>query len=175
MRILLWPLVRAGWSNFGRSVQPVGVGVPTEPGHSEGSDVAGHGFVAAAYDRDMPAIRQVIPLGTQWPTSDPFLFCAHHLDLYPAADGRLAPDADLAGREIGQDFAGLDGWNMYHGDSVPGFPQHPHRGFETVTYVRRGWCDHSDSGIGKKVSRQESSFDGRRSDESGDSGRDSRG
>lgn len=91
------------------------------------------------------AIRQTIPLGTQWFTLDPFLFCAHHLDRYPAGDGQLRPAASLAGRDIGQDFAGLDGWNMYHGSTVPGFPQHPHRGFETVTYVRRGWCDHSDS------------------------------
>ena len=95
-------------------------------------------------------ILQTVPLGTQWPTLDPFLFCAHHLDHYPVADGALAPAASLDGRDIGMDFAGIDGWNMYHGSTVPGFPQHPHRGFETVTYVRRGWCDHSDS-LGAKA------------------------
>lgn len=93
----------------------------------------------------MSPILQTVPLGTQWPTLDPFLFCAHHLDEYPNSNGDLGPDASLAGRQIGSDFAGVDGWNMYHGSSVPGFPQHPHRGFETVTYVRRGYCDHSDS------------------------------
>lgn len=80
-----------------------------------------------------------------WPTLDPFLFCAHHDDAYPAGDGSLAPKGALAGRSIGQDFSGKDGWSMYHGDSVPGFPQHPHRGFETVTVARKGYIDHSDS------------------------------
>ena len=76
---------------------------------------------------------------------DPFLFCVYHDDKYPAGNGSMAPNASLAGRQIGQDFAGKDGWNMYHGQTVPGFPSHPHRGFETVTIVRKGLIDHSDS------------------------------
>ncbi len=87
----------------------------------------------------------VKPLGFPWVTADPFLFCVHHNDHYPRGDARLAPAASLAGREIGADFSGKDGWSMYHGDVVPGFPAHPHRGFETVTIARRGYIDHSDS------------------------------
>jgi redox-sensitive bicupin YhaK (pirin superfamily) len=85
------------------------------------------------------------PLGSQWPTTDPFLFCVHHVDAYPAANPAYGPDASLAGRDLGSDFAGIDGWRMYHGTEVAGFPPHPHRGFETVTYVREGLIDHSDS------------------------------
>ena len=88
---------------------------------------------------------RVDPLGQRWQTHDPFLFCVHHIDLYPAGNDRLGPTAPLGGRDIGQDFEGKDGWRMYHGDVVPGFPQHPHRGFETVTIVRTGYIDHSDS------------------------------
>lgn len=90
-------------------------------------------------------VLQTVPIGAQWPTIDPFLFCAHHDDAYPAGNGTLGPDASLEGRELGMDFEGADGWRMYHGQDVPGFPQHPHRGFETVTYVRSGLIDHSDS------------------------------
>lgn len=88
----------------------------------------------------------VQPLGAPpWPTLDPFLFCVHHNDKYPKANEQMGPAAPLSGRELGRDFGGKDGWNMYHGDVVPGFPQHPHRGFETVTIVRSGLIDHSDS------------------------------
>jgi len=90
-------------------------------------------------------IIDVTPLGSRWQTRDPFLFCAHHIDRFPKGNDQLGPAASLAGHEIGQDFAGRDGWRMYHGDVVPGFPQHPHRGFETVTIVRTGYIDHSDS------------------------------
>ena len=90
-------------------------------------------------------VLQTVPLGFQWPTIDPFLFCVHHLDRYPAGDAQLAPQASLAGRNIGNDFEPRDGWRMYHGSTVPGFPEHPHRGFETVTFARQGLIDHSDS------------------------------
>jgi redox-sensitive bicupin YhaK (pirin superfamily) len=90
-------------------------------------------------------VLESIPLGFPWQTVDPFLFCVHHDDAYPAGNEKMGPAASLAGRNMGQDFAGKDGWRMYHGEVVPGFPQHPHRGFETVTIVRRGLIDHSDS------------------------------
>ncbi len=85
------------------------------------------------------------PLGPRWPTLDPFLFCVYHDDAYPAANSDMSPQASLAGRDMGQDFSRKDGWSMYHGSKVPGFPAHPHRGFETVTIVRKGLIDHSDS------------------------------
>lgn len=90
-------------------------------------------------------VLESIPLGFQWPTIDPFLFCVHHHDAFPKGNGQFGPAASLAGRQIGQDFDGIDGWRMYHGEKVPGFPPHPHRGFETVTLVRKGYVDHSDS------------------------------
>jgi redox-sensitive bicupin YhaK (pirin superfamily) len=90
-------------------------------------------------------ILRILPLGFPWETQDPFLFCVHHLDRYPAGNAKLGPAASLQGRDLGQDFTGKDGWRMYHGGAVPGFPSHPHRGFETVTVVRRGLVDHSDS------------------------------
>ena len=93
----------------------------------------------------MSAVLNVHPLGFPWETVDPFLFCAYHDDAYPQGNAQMGPAANLAGRSMGQDFSRKDGWSMYHGDMVPGFPAHPHRGFETVTVVRKGLIDHSDS------------------------------
>ncbi len=84
-------------------------------------------------------------LDFMWPTEDPFLFCAFHKDLFPKGNASLGPDASLQGRSIGQDFQLKDGYRMYHGQRVPGFPTHPHRGFETITVVEEGFVDHADS------------------------------
>lgn len=90
-------------------------------------------------------VQQIKPLGFTWETRDPFLFCVHHNDNYPAGNSHLGPAASLSERQLGQDFTPKDGWRMYHGETVPGFPAHPHRGFETVTVVLTGYVDHSDS------------------------------
>lgn len=94
---------------------------------------------------DRKPVYRFIPLSFQWETRDPFLFCVHHEDHYPRGNGSFGPAASLQGRPIGMDFEPRDGWRMYHGETVPGFPAHPHRGFETVTVVQRGFVDHADS------------------------------
>ena len=86
-----------------------------------------------------------LPETGPWPTIDPFLFCVHHNDKYPKSNGDLSPDAPLSDRNLGNDFSNKNGWSMYHGEKIPGFPRHPHRGFETLTIVSKGYIDHADS------------------------------
>ena len=91
-------------------------------------------------------IQKIVPVDLHLPGSDPFLFCAHHLDHFPKGNQEMALDhVHLEGRDIGQDFESKDGFRMYHGSEVPGFPVHPHRGFETITIARQGFIDHADS------------------------------
>ncbi|WP_421809261.1 pirin family protein [Flagellimonas sp.] len=91
-------------------------------------------------------ILHTFPLGFPWHTQDPFLFCVYHLDHFPKGNGEMGPDPELLkGRNMGNDFDPTQKWRMYHGKTIPGFPYHPHRGFETITVVNKGYCDHSDS------------------------------
>lgn len=90
-------------------------------------------------------ILKVAPLGFQWECIDPFLFCAHHEDDFPKGNAQCGPAVPLTDRALGDDFIIKDGFRMYHGKTVPGFPGHPHRGFETITIVRKGLVDHADS------------------------------
>ena len=97
-------------------------------------------------DMSKENVTNIEPLGFQWKASDPFLFCVHHEDFFPKGNGKMGPASELLkGRDIGQDFLIKDGWRMYHGKTIPGFPSHPHRGFETITVVRKGIVDHTDS------------------------------
>jgi len=94
---------------------------------------------------DFDPIIDIQPMGFQWDTLDPFLFCVHHEDYFPKGNEQMGPAESLAGRSLGDDFIIKNGYRMYHGKKVPGFPGHPHRGFETVTVVRKGLVDHADS------------------------------
>ncbi|QSO52678.1 pirin family protein [Alicyclobacillus curvatus] len=84
-------------------------------------------------------------LGFPWETEDPFLMSVHHKDAYPQGNEEQGPIVSLEDRSLGQDFTLRDGFRMYHGTTVPGFPVHPHKGFETVTVVLEGFVDHFDS------------------------------
>lgn len=98
------------------------------------------------WNKNFNPVMSIKPLGFQWETLDPFLFCVHHEDHFPKGNDMMGPDASyFKGRHIGDDFIIKDGFRMYHGKTVPGFPGHPHRGFETITVVRRGMVDHADS------------------------------
>lgn len=91
-------------------------------------------------------IKHITPIENQWPTQEPFLFCAHHFDHYPAGNDKLGLNpTHFSDRNMGADFEGKDGFSIYHGEEIPGFPVHPHRGFETITIVRQGFADHADS------------------------------
>ncbi|KAI8848674.1 RmlC-like cupin domain-containing protein [Chytridium lagenaria] len=74
-------------------------------------------------------------------TLDPFLFTVYHEDKFPAGDEKM--QAPRKGN--GNDFNPNAPYRMYHGDWIPGFPQHPHRGFETITATVLGIIDHTDS------------------------------
>ena len=89
------------------------------------------------------AILNIRPMGYgPMPTLDPFLFCVYHVDNYPSA----ANDEMEAPRYgNGADFDPSADYRMYHGSTIPGFPSHPHFGFETITAVPQGMVDHADS------------------------------
>jgi len=99
---------------------------------------------SAVRDAESGPILEMLPLGFPWPTVDPFIAAVHHLDHFPAGNAEMGPATTEGRRPEGAGFS-TPGWGMYHGSVVPGFPRHPHRGFETVTFVRRGTIDHSDS------------------------------
>ena len=83
--------------------------------------------------------------GARVPVQNPYILVAHHTDDYPEGNGEMAPIAFPPDWVKGNDFSSTRGWKMYHGEYVPGFPAHPHRGFQTITYAKTGYIDHFDS------------------------------
>jgi redox-sensitive bicupin YhaK (pirin superfamily) len=95
------------------------------------------------------AIKHLRKLEFKWDTKDPFIFCVHHQDAYPNGNPFLSPDASLTkDLAVGDDFDQSKDWRMYRGEKYPGFPCHPHRGFETITITQKGYVDHADTSGG---------------------------
>jgi redox-sensitive bicupin YhaK (pirin superfamily) len=92
-------------------------------------------------------ILESIELTWPWVGVDPFLLCAHHVEHYPAGNAHYAvPEPLRQGHPAGKDYANPDGYSLYAGaDGMPGFPNHPHRGMETVSILHQGYIDHADS------------------------------
>lgn len=86
---------------------------------------------------------QSLPASGPFQTLDPFLFCVYHKDAYPEDRSGGKMEAPQSGD--GSHFDPSADYRMYHGDRIPGFPQHPHRGFETITATIDGLVDHADS------------------------------
>lgn len=40
---------------------------------------------------DMSSVKKIRPLGFQWETADPFLFCVHHEDKFPQGNDSMGP------------------------------------------------------------------------------------
>lgn len=95
--------------------------------------------------RSGPVIREQ-KAEMNWDTEDPFIFASHHSDDYPPGNRQQAPPLEeIKRRQLGNDFTKELGYRMYRGKVAPGFPLHPHWGYETVTICTEGYIDHFDS------------------------------
>ena len=83
-----------------------------------------------------PLIYDIQPIEFRLDLKDPFLFTAHHIDYFPKGNAQLGPVTPPTPDKP---------YRMYYGDVIPGFPEHPHTGFETITLVESGFVDHFDS------------------------------
>ena len=97
--------------------------------------------MSRAVNNVISCIEPISTMSNMLNTLDPFLFCVYHVDNYPAGDSKMRAPR----RGNGADFSASLPYRMYHGNEIPGFPQHPHRGFETLTAVVDGLIDHADS------------------------------
>lgn len=91
------------------------------------------------------SVKRINPMEFQLYVANPYILAFHHRDIFPKGNGKMEPLNMPKGKNQGEDFdLGAD-WRMYYGNKVPGFPVHPHRGFETVTVMIEGFADHFDS------------------------------
>lgn len=82
-------------------------------------------------------IYAIQPIEFRLDLKDPFLFTAHHIDHFPIGNEQMQPVTPPTDDKP---------YRMYYSETgVPGFPEHPHTGFETITFVESGYVDHFDS------------------------------
>lgn len=93
----------------------------------------------------MSSIKTIGSMAFQLHVLDPYILTAHHRDIFPKGNGEMGPIKMPYLKNNGSDFDSSAEWRMYHGDTISGFPVHPHRGFETVTIMVEGFVDHFDS------------------------------
>ncbi len=91
------------------------------------------------------SIKKTGKIGFRLYVLDPYIIAAHHKDYFPKGNGKMGPIEMPFGKNNGADFDENATWRMYHGDTISGFPAHPHRGFETITIMTEGFVDHFDS------------------------------
>lgn len=91
------------------------------------------------------SVKNIQKVSGRLPIGDPYIMGAYHYDKYPEGNGKFGPKASLDGHQLGNDFNPDADWRMYHGKEIPGFPFHPHRGFEIITIADEGYADHFDS------------------------------
>lgn len=91
-------------------------------------------------------VLRYIDFDMHWDTEDPFTFVSHHRDNYPMGNSQQAPPYDMiAWRDLGHDYRKHNGFRMFNGKVVPGFPMHAHWGYETFTLAEEGYVDTFDS------------------------------
>lgn len=92
------------------------------------------------------AVIRYVDFDSHWDTESPFLFVSHHRDKYPKGNSQQAPPWEMIGwRDLGHDYKKHNGFRMYNGKVVPGFPMHAHWGFETLTIAEEGFIDTFDT------------------------------
>ncbi|QZE15705.1 pirin family protein [Halosquirtibacter laminarini] len=69
---------------------------------------------------------------------DPFIICSHFKEIFPSGTSGMQPS-------VGNLLDKENVCPMMNGRQFPGFPVHPHYGFEIITILEEGIIDHFDS------------------------------
>lgn len=81
-----------------------------------------------------------------WNTEDPFIFASHYEDNYPTGSRYQALSlVEIGGRDLNKDYKKKLGFKMYHDKAVSRFLMYAYWGYETITFVEKGYINHFDN------------------------------